>query len=132
MMNFVFGMQINIKVFCKLILSFWVRVTRYAQSTQNKFAYLSISTEKHGGRVKLIFCLQINSKTFYKLIVSLWVCIARHAQSTQNNFTISLQYLKENMKDEVDFLPANKRQRFLQSYTTILDVCGQACPNYPT
>ena len=43
----------------------------------------------------------------------------------------SLQYLKENMKDEVDFLFADKRQRFIQSDTIILDVCGQACPNYP-
>ena len=42
-------------------------------------------------------------------IVSLWMCIARDAQSTQNNkFAISLQYLNENMKDEVDFLPADK------------------------
>ena len=33
----------------------------------------------------------------------------KKAQSTKNNqFTISLQYLKENMKDEVDFLPADK------------------------
>ena len=37
-----------------------------------------------------------------------------------------LQYLKKNMKDEVDFLPADKRQRFLQVDTIILGVCGQA------
>ena len=36
MMNFTFGMQINIKVFLKLILSFWLCITRHAQSTQNK------------------------------------------------------------------------------------------------
>ena len=42
---------------------------------------------------------------FYKLIVLLGVCVSRHAKSTQNNkFTISLQYFKENVKDEVDFL----------------------------
>ena len=30
-------------------------------------------------------------------------------ESTKNNqFTISLQYLMENMKDEVDFLPTDK------------------------
>ena len=51
------------------------------------------------------FCLQINTKVFYKMIVSLWVCITRQTQSTKNN---SLQYLMENMKDEVDFLPADK------------------------
>ena len=35
------------------------------------------------------------------------------------------------MKDEVDFLPADKHQIFLESDTIILGVCGQACPNYP-
>ena len=42
-------------------------------------------------------------------------------------FTISLQHRKENVKDEIDFLPADKRQRFLQSDTVILGACGQAC-----
>ena len=46
----------------------------------------------------------------------------------------NLQYLwnisKENMKDEADFLPADKHQRFLQIDTIILDVYGQACLNY--
>ena len=37
MMKFVFGMQINIEVFYKLILSLWVCIVRHAQSTQNKF-----------------------------------------------------------------------------------------------
>ena len=63
--------------------------------------------------MKLIFCLQINTKDFYKLIVPLWVCTARHAQSIQNNkLTISLQYLKVNMKDEVDFLPEDNVKDF--------------------
>ena len=43
----------------------------------------------------------------------------------------SLQYLKENVKDDVDFLPADKTQRFLQIDTRILDVCGQGCLDYP-
>ena len=74
--------------------------------------------------------LPADKQVFRKLIVSLWVCLARHAQSTQNNmFTISLQHLKENMKHEVGFLPADKRQRFLQNDTVILGVCGQACAN---
>ena len=46
-----------------------------------------------------------------------------HAQSTQNNkFIISFQYLKENVKDDVDFLPAHK-QRFLQIDAIILGLC---------
>ena len=44
MMKFVFGMQINIEVFYKLILLFWVYVSSFAQVTQNKvciyFQYL--------------------------------------------------------------------------------------------
>ena len=64
------------------------------------------------------------------MIISLWVYIDRHAQSTQNNkFATSLQYLKENVKDKVDFLNADKRQRFLQIDTIILGLCGRACPN---
>ena len=112
------------------ILSFWVSVTRHAQSTQNKFAYLCNISIKAWG-MKLSFCLQINTKVFYKRVVSLWVLLARQVQSTENNqFKISLQYLKENMKDEVDFLPADKCWRFFQIDTIILGVCGQACPNY--
>ena len=91
MMKFIFGMQINIEVLCKLIQSLWVCAAKHAQSTQNKkFAYLCNISRKTR-QVKLIFCLQINTKVFYKLIVSLWVCVARHARSAQNNkFTISL------------------------------------------
>ena len=40
-MKYIFGMQTNIKVFYKLILSFWVCATKNAPSTQNKkFAYV--------------------------------------------------------------------------------------------
>ena len=82
--------------------------------------------------MKLNFCLQKNMKVFYKLIISLWVCDARKAQSTQNNkFTISLQYLNENVKDEVNFLPADKRESFLQVDNITLGVRCQESPKYP-
>ena len=59
--------------------------------------------------IKCIFGMQINIKVFYKLILSFWVCATRHAQITQNNkFPISLQYLKKELSDEVDFLHAGK------------------------
>ena len=122
------GMQMNIEVFCKLILSFWVFIDRHAQSTQNKkFAYLCNISRKTWG-MKLIFCLWRNTKVFYRLIASPWVCRVRHAQS--NKFAISLQYLKENVEDELDLLPTDKRQRFLEIAIIILSVYGQACPNY--
>ena len=86
-----------------IVSSFWLCITRHAQSTKNNFAYLC-SISKKAWVMKLIFYLQINTKIFYELIVSFWVCMTRHAQSTQNNnFIISLQYLKENVKDGVDF-----------------------------
>ena len=38
---------------------------------------------------------------------------------------------EENIKNEVDFLPADKCQIFPQIDTIALAVCGQACLNYP-
>ena len=43
----------------------------------------------------------------------------------------SLQYFKEKVKGEVDFLHVDKPQRFFQIDAIILGVCGQAFPNYP-
>ena len=43
------------------------------------------------------------------------MCVARHAQITQNRkFAISLQYLKREVNDEVDFLHAGKHENLLQ------------------
>ena len=89
------------------------KIARHSQNTQNKkLAYLTylcnISRKTCG--MKLIFFLQINTKVLYKLMVSLWVWVDRHDQSTQNNnFATFLQYLKKKLKNEVDFLPADKR-----------------------
>ena len=35
------------------------------------------------------------------------------------------------MGDEVDFLPVDKHERFLQVDSTILGVPSEACPKYP-
>ena len=43
---------------------------------------------------------------------------------------MSLEYLSENVKDEVDFLPVDKHRIFLEIDTVILGVGGQTCPNY--
>ena len=45
MMKFIFGMQIKIEVFYKLILSIWVCVTRHVQSTQ-KFVFFSTNKQE--------------------------------------------------------------------------------------
>ena len=47
--------------------------------------------------------------------------MARHAQITQSNkFGISLQYLKKEVSDEVDFLKLDKHESLLQIDTMIL------------
>ena len=58
--------------------------------------------------------------------------MAKHAQVTQNNkLAISLQYLKKEVSDEVDFLHAGKYENFLQIDTMIFDGDGQAFLTFP-
>ena len=126
MMKSIFDTQRNSKIFCKLILSFWVCATRHETTQNRRFAYLYNISRKIWW-IKLLFCLQIKTKVFYKSLVSLWVCVSRLAQSIQNNkFTISLQYIKEFGKNEVGFLLADKHQIFLEIDTIILDVTRHA------
>ena len=64
--DFFFCLQINTKVFYKVVVSFWMFLTGLAQSTQNNKFTMSLQT----GRMKLIFYLQKNIKYFFKLILS--------------------------------------------------------------
>ena len=57
--------------------------------------------------------------------------MARHAQISQNKFAISLQYLKKELSDEVDFLHADKHESMLQIDGMILMGDGQAFPKFP-
>ena len=60
------------------------------------------------------------------------MCVAKHVQSSQNNkFAISMQYLKKEMSDEVDFLRADKHESFLQINTMIFGGDGQAFSKFP-
>ena len=82
----------------------------------------TLSTQKL--ELKWLFCLEINTKVLCKVIL-FWVCITKLAQSTKNNkFAMSLQYLKENGKKEVDFLLADKHQRFFE-------ISGCVSPDMP-
>ena len=58
MIKFIFGMQVNIKVFYKLILSFLECVFRLGQSTQIiKFVYLcNVSRKNVGDEVDFFGC----------------------------------------------------------------------------
>ena len=49
--------------------------------------------------------------------------IVKHSQSSQNSkFAMSLQYLKREVWNEVDFLHADKHQSFLQVDFKTLDI----------
>ena len=57
------------------------------------------------------------SKVSSNCHIILCVCVARHAKITQNNkFAISVQYLKKELSDEVDFFHADKHQIFVKVY----------------
>ena len=62
------------------------------------------------------------------LVVSFLLVRDRDAQSTQK-LVISLQYLKKEGSDKVDFLHADKHQTILQVDTINLGGHDQACPN---
>ena len=48
--------------------------------------------------------------------------MTRHAQITQNNkFSDSLDYLKKEVSDKVDFIHANKDENYLQIDTMIFE-----------
>ena len=62
-----------------------------------------------------IFGLQTSRKAFYKIDTMILMGIVKHLQSSQNSkFTMSLRYLKKEVRDEVDFLHVDKHQSFLQ------------------
>ena len=49
------------------------------------------------------------------------MCVEKHAQITQSNkVAVSLQYLKKEVSDEVDFLHADKHKSLLQLDTTMI------------
>ena len=72
-------------------------------------------------------------QSFLQVVTSCWLCGARHAQSTQNKFADLCRYLQESVGDKVNFLPADKPERFPQvdSITLGVSLHTQACPKYP-
>ena len=51
--------------------------------------------------------------------------MARHAYITQNNkVAISLQYIQNEVSDEIDFLHVDKQESSLQINTMIFDTYG--------
>ena len=118
-MKLIFYLQINTKIFYKLIVSLWLCMARHPQSIQNNNFIISLQYLKENVKDGVDFSLLIIVKRFFKVILSFLMCVARHAQITQNKkFAISLQYLKKEVNDEVDFLSAVKHENLLEIDTT--------------
>ena len=79
-------------------------------------------------RDKYDFLHDDKRQSFYKLVVSFFLVITRPQNS---KFVISLQYLKKEGRDDVDFLDVDKHQTILQVDLINLSGHGQACSNYP-
>ena len=154
---FFVSIEVNIKVFYKLIPSFWMSVTRHNESTQSKFSYLCNISPKAWG-MKLMFCLQINIQAFTVGIRSPQGFIQAILMSYNSFFAQKreLNYLdeclsqaclkypkqypgipkvlkitssqclynisKKEVRDEVDFLHADKHQSFLQVDSNTLGI----------
>ena len=113
MMKFIFEIEINMEVFYMLMLSFWVCVTRHAQSTQNNQFAISLQYLKKDVSDELDFLHADKHKGLPQIDTMTLMEICRHYQKSQNNeFSMSLQYFKKEVRDEVDFL--HKLQSFLQ------------------
>ena len=91
------------EVFYKLILSFWVCVTKHLQSTQNKFA-ISLQYLKKDVSDENDFLHADKHKGLLQIDTMILMEVVRHSQNSQNSkFSMSLQYLKKKVRDEVDF-----------------------------
>ena len=90
-------------------------VARHTQITQNNKFSFSLQYLKKKWVMKLIFCMQISMKISYKLIQWFLMGTVNHSQSSK---IVSLQFLyfiaEIELRDEVDFLHADKDRSFLQ------------------
>ena len=114
----IFYLQINMKVFYKLLISHWVSIPKHAQSTQNDKFAISLQYLKKGVRdeVDCIF-MQISMEVTCKLILWFLMGMVRHFQSSQNSkFAMSLPYLKKREVTSVSwFFAAEINVKFQQT-----------------
>ena len=71
-----------------------------------------LHADKHPNFLQVYFNI-LGVNVFHKLILSLLMGMIKHSQSTQiNKFAISLQYLKKEVREGVNFLHLDKHQSF--------------------
>ena len=79
-----------------------------------------LPVDKHESVLQVDFNT-LGIKVSYKVILSLLLGIIKHPQSIQSSkFTISLQYLKKEVRNGVHFLQADKHESFYKSALSLL------------
>ena len=133
MLKFIFGMQINIEVFYKLIISFCVYIARHAQSTQNKkFVYLCNISRKLWGMNLIVHYYNVT----YAFTVNLQLpecqgtpCLQQvqyvkfkcHSIKLMKLPTVSLDY--QLSFDEADFFSLQINTKVFQNLIVTIWVC---------
>ena len=85
------------------------------------YSFLIITIRFTCGDMNILSNMKMSQNVMARIVVSVLLVIARCTQSTQNSkFVISLQYLKKEGMDEVDFVHADKHQTNLQVILLIL------------
>ena len=80
--------------------------------------------------MKLIFLYADKHQSFLQIDTVILMGMVKHSQISQNNkFAVSLQCLRKEVRDEVDFY-MQINISFLQGDTIVLDGCDQAFPSY--
>ena len=83
-MKMIFCLQINTKVFYKLLVLLWVSIARHAQSIQNNKITISLQYLQENVMYEVDFLSSYKYQRFLQIdTIILEVCVARHAQITQ-------------------------------------------------
>ena len=96
-MKLIFCLQMNVKDFFKLLLSFYVCVTRHAQITQDNKVAVSLQYLKKELSDEFDFLHADKHEILLQIDSMILIGIVKHSQSSQNSmFTMSLCKISKN------------------------------------
>ena len=122
-MKLFFCMQKTLNIFSNWYYHFrsvWLGMPKLPKVTSFLFLWNIIRKK---WLMKLRFYMQVKMKIIYKLILWFLMGMVKHSQSSLNcKFAMSLQYLEKDVREEVDFLHADKHQNSQQVGLKILSI----------
>ena len=102
-MKLIFCLQINIEDFFKMMLSFYLCVSRHDQITQNNNFAISLQYLKKGLRDKVDFLHVNKDESFLQIDTMILMGMVKHFQSCQ--------YLKKEVREELDIFTCRKASK---------------------